>query len=100
MVKTAGYVRHGLLCPEALDWAASPGGYDSDTVQDLMLRSVEQRFGSHLPEVPIIEWLTDNGSAYRAHETSVLARQIGLEPRITAVRSAQSNGSPKASSRQ
>ena len=30
---------------EALDWAASTGGYDSDTVQDVMLRAVERRFG-------------------------------------------------------
>ena len=30
---------------EAIDWAASTGGYDSSTVQDVMLRSVEKRFG-------------------------------------------------------
>ncbi|MDT8952863.1 hypothetical protein RRF60_00370, partial [Aeromonas caviae] len=47
---------------------ASTGGYDSDTVQDVMLRSVEHRFGDSLPASPV-EWLTDNGSAYRAHET-------------------------------
>ncbi|MCX4107611.1 IS3 family transposase [Aeromonas caviae] len=76
---------------EALDWAASTGGYDSDTVQDVMLRSVERRFGDALPASPV-EWLTDNGSAYRAHETRAFAREIGLEPRTTAVRSPQSNG--------
>ncbi len=76
---------------ETLDWAASTGGYDSDTVQDVMLRSVERRFADSLPASPV-EWLTDNGSAYRAHETSTFAREIGLEPRTTAVRSPQSNG--------
>ncbi len=76
---------------EALDWAASTGGYDSDTVQDVMLSSVERRFGDSLPASPV-EWLTDNGSAYRAHETRAFAREIGLEPRTTAVRSPQSNG--------
>ena len=76
---------------ETLDWAASTGGYDSDTVQDVMLRSVERRFGDSLPASPV-EWLTDNGSAYRAHETRAFAREIGLEPRTTAVRSPQSNG--------
>ena len=76
---------------EALDWAASTGGYDSATVQDVMLRSVERRFGDALPASPV-EWLTDNGSAYRAHETRAFAREIGLEPRTTAVRSPQSNG--------
>ena len=41
---------------------------------------------------PPVEWLTDNGSVYRAHETRAFAREIGLEPRTTAVRSPQSNG--------
>ena len=35
---------------EAIDWAASTGGYDSSTVQDVMLRSVEKRFGDRLPK--------------------------------------------------
>ena len=56
-----------------------------------MLRSVERRFGDALPASPV-EWLTDNGSAYRAHETRAFAREIGLEPKTTAVRSPQSNG--------
>ena len=30
---------------EALDWAASTGGYDSDTVQDVMLSSVDVASG-------------------------------------------------------
>ncbi len=76
---------------DTLGWATSTGGYDSDTVQDVMLRSVERRFGDSLPASPV-EWLTDNGSAYRAHETRAFAREIGLEPRTTAVRSPQSNG--------
>lgn len=35
---------------EAIDWAASTGGYDSSTVQDVMLGAVEKRFGNQLPE--------------------------------------------------
>ncbi len=76
---------------EALHWAASTGGYDSETVQDVMLGAVERRFGSSLPASPV-EWLTDNGSAYRAHETRAFARLLGLEPCTTAVRSPESNG--------
>lgn len=38
---------------EALDWAASNGGYDSDTVQDVMLRSVERRFGNTCRQRPL-----------------------------------------------
>lgn len=43
-----------------------------------MRRFVERCFGNSLPS--LVEWLTDNGSAYRAHETRAFAREIGLEP--------------------
>ena len=76
---------------EALHWAASTGGYDSETVQDVMLGAVERRFGNRLPTSPV-EWLTDNGSAYRSHQTRQFARMVGLEPKHTAVRSPESNG--------
>ncbi|HDZ2384491.1 TPA: IS3 family transposase, partial [Klebsiella pneumoniae] len=76
---------------EALHWAASTGGYDSETVQDVMLGAVERRFGCNLPASPV-EWLTDNGSAYRSHQTRQFARMVGLEPKHTAVRSPESNG--------
>ncbi|MDR4550135.1 IS3 family transposase [Klebsiella quasipneumoniae] len=76
---------------EALHWAASTGGYDSETVQDVMLGAVERRFGNSLPASPV-EWLTDNGSAYRSHQTRQFARMVGLEPKHTAVRSPESNG--------
>nr|ELR5267775.1 IS3 family transposase [Providencia rettgeri] len=76
---------------EALHWAASTGGFDSETVQDVMMGAVEHRFGNGLP-TKSVEWLTDNGSAYRAHETRWFAKQVGLSPRHTAVRSPQSNG--------
>ncbi|MEN6733302.1 IS3 family transposase [Klebsiella pneumoniae] len=76
---------------EAIDWAASTGGYDSSTVQDVMLRSVEKRFGDRLLETPV-QWLTDNGSAYTAHETRRFAKELNLEPCTTAVSSPQSNG--------
>lgn len=76
---------------EAIDWAASTGGYDSSTVQDVMLRTVEKRFGDRLPDRPV-QWLTDNGSAYTAHETRRFARELNLEPCTTAVSSPQSNG--------
>ncbi|SRU78794.1 insertion element IS2 transposase InsD [Shigella sonnei] len=39
-----------------------------------------------------VEWLTDNGSCYRANETRQFARMLGLEPKNTAVRSPESNG--------
>ncbi len=51
---------------EALHWAVTTGGFNSETVQDVMLGAVERRFGSDLPAYPV-EWLTDNGSCYRAN---------------------------------
>ncbi|HDX3207401.1 TPA: transposase, partial [Escherichia coli] len=64
---------------------------NSETVQDVMLGAVERRFGNELPASPV-EWLTDNGSCYRANETRQFARMLGLEPKSTAVRSPESNG--------
>ncbi|EPW6215482.1 IS3 family transposase [Escherichia coli] len=76
---------------EALHWAVTTGGFDSETVQDVMLGAVERRFRNELPASPV-EWLTDNGSCYRANETRQFARMLGLEPKNTAVRSPESNG--------
>ncbi|ENI5921815.1 IS3 family transposase [Escherichia coli] len=76
---------------EALYWAVTTGGFDSETVQDVMLGAVERRFGNELPASPV-EWLTDNGSCYWANETRQFARMLGLEPKNTAVRSPESNG--------
>ncbi len=76
---------------DALHWAASTEGFNSETVQDVMLGAVEHHFGNVLP-TKSVEWLTDNGSAYRAHKTRWFAKQVGLSPRHTAVRSLQSNG--------
>ena len=56
-----------------------------------MLGAVERRFGNSLPTSPV-EWLTDNGSAYRSYQTRQFARMVGLEPKHTAVRSPESNG--------
>ncbi|HCO0307969.1 TPA: IS3 family transposase, partial [Escherichia coli] len=76
---------------EALHWAVTTGGFNSETVQDVMPGAVERRFGNDLPSSPV-EWLTDNGSWYRANETRQFARMLGLEPKNTAVRSPESNG--------
>ncbi|WP_192474978.1 IS3 family transposase [Escherichia coli] len=76
---------------EALHWAVTTGGFNSETVQDVMLGAVERRFGNELPASPV-EWLTDNGSCYRANETRQFAWMLGLEPKSTAVRSPESNG--------
>jgi putative transposase len=75
---------------EAISWVATTGGINSGDVRDLMIESVERRFGlvNRLP-VPI-EWLSDNGSPYTARETRALAREVGLVPCTTPIESPQS----------
>jgi putative transposase len=81
---------------EAISWVATTGSIDSNDIRDLMVESVERRFGlvNCLP-VPI-EWLSDNGSPYTARETRVMARVIGLVPRNTPIESPESNGMAEA----
>lgn len=47
---------------EAIGWVASPTGYSGDGICDLMLESLEKRFGDQLPITPV-QWLSDNGLA-------------------------------------
>jgi len=81
---------------EAIAWVATTGGIASGDIRDLMIDSVERRFGlvNRLPTP--IEWLSDNGSPYIARETRALARDIGLVPRTTPIESPQSNGMAEA----
>ncbi len=88
---TVCYVRLVCCYREAIDWAASTGGYDKATVQDAMLGAIEKRFGDKVPEQSI-QWLTDNGSAHRVHETRQFARELNLANCTTAISSPQSNG--------
>ena len=75
---------------------ATTGGITAEDVQDLMVATVEHRYGpvNRLPEP--IEWLSDNGSPYTARDTRAFARDIGLVPRTTPVSSPQSNGMAEA----
>jgi putative transposase len=81
---------------EAISYVATTEGIKGEDVRDLMSIAVEARFGSvnQLPRV--VEWLTDNGSCYVAHETRRFAYEIGFEPRTTPVQSPQSNGMAEA----
>lgn len=76
---------------EIMAWEAGTGGYTGESIRNLMYLCVERRFGAD--SVPhAVEWLTDNGSAYTAHETISFARSLGLVPCFTPVRSPESNG--------
>lgn len=78
-----------------IDSAAETGGYDTETVHDVMLRAVKRRFGQELP-LTALEWLTDNRSAYRAQETRAFVRMLGLNPRTMAARSPEINEMAKS----
>jgi transposase InsO family protein len=80
---------------EVMGWCASRGGISGEMIRDLMLEAVERRFGeAHTPHP--VQWLSDNGSAYRANETIDFASRLGLVPCFTPVRSPQSNGMAEA----
>jgi putative transposase len=81
---------------EAISWIATTGGIDAADIRDLMVESVERRFGA-VEKLPApIEWLSDNGSSYTAADTRAMAKLIGLVPRTTPVQSPQSNGMAEA----
>lgn len=61
----------------------------------MMLEAVEKR-SSTCQAPALIEMLTDNGSPYIARDTRISARQIGLKPCFTSVKSRQSNGISEA----
>ena len=77
---------------EVLGHVATTEEIKGEDVQDLMITAVEYRFGpiNRLPRT--IEWLSDNGSGYIAHDTNGSEREMGFEPRTTPVQSPQSNG--------
>jgi putative transposase len=53
---------------EAISWVATTGGINSGDIRDLMIESVERRFGL-VDRLPMpIEWLSDNGSPYTAQD--------------------------------
>ena len=80
---------------EVMAWCATTGGISGEMIRDLMLESVERRFGSSAVPHPV-QWLSDNGSCYRSGDTIDFADKLGLVPCFTPVRSPQSNGMAEA----
>ncbi len=80
---------------EIIAWSATTAGISGEMVRDLMVVCVERRFGT--TKAPIqVEWLSDNGSAYIAAQTSDTATALGLRLAFTPVRSPESNGISEA----
>ena len=77
---------------EIMSYVATTGGISGDMVRDLMAEAIEARFGlvDRVPEK--IQWLSDNGPAYVAHDTRNFARMMGMEVCTTPYYSPESNG--------
>jgi len=81
---------------EVMSHVATTAGISSELIQDLMLQSVEHRFGSAEKVSSPIQWLSDNGSCYTARDTRKFAKSLGLICCTTPVSSPQSNGMAEA----
>jgi putative transposase len=70
----------------------------SEPVREMLIEAVERRFGAVevVPSDHGLEFLRDNGGAYIAAETRVLARALGLKPINTPVCSPQSNSTAES----
>lgn len=79
---------------ECMRWrAAVDAGITGELVRDLMVDTVEYRFGAGTVQLPHpVEWLTDNGSCYTANETVAFGRSLGLLLCTTPAYSPESNG--------
>ncbi len=71
--------------------AVAGTGISGSDVRDLVLATVERRFGADRAPHPD-EHLSDNGSCYTAKDTRDFAVALGLVPCFTPVRSPESNG--------
>lgn len=76
---------------EVIGWVASTQHLNSESIRDLIAMSIESRFEAIEAPFPI-EWLTDNGGMYTAHETRAFAASCGLKPKTTPAYSPESNG--------
>ena len=78
---------------EIISWRAWSGrGLPGEPVREMLIEAVETRFGTVEACSGELQFLSDNGGAYRAHETHAVARQLGITPIHTPVCSPQSNG--------
>ncbi len=80
---------------EAMCYIASTKGVDGRMIRDLMLETVEYRFGQ-LKVPRKLQWLSDNGPCYTAHETVRFGRSLGFEVCTTPAYCPESNGMAEA----
>jgi putative transposase len=81
---------------EAMRYIASTIGVDGLAIRDLMLETVEYRFGKGYKVPYPIQWLSDNGPCYTARETVAFGRNLGFNICTTPAYSPESNGMAEA----
>jgi putative transposase len=71
---------------EIIAWRAwAERGLPGEPVRDMLVEAVEARFGQASVGSTRLEFLSDNGGAYRTHETHALVRALGIKPVHTPV---------------
>lgn len=80
---------------EAIAWVAASHDLEGRDIRDLMALSIDARFVSTRTPRPV-EWLSDNGPIYTAHETRAFGAASGLVVRNTPSYSPESNGMAEA----
>lgn len=82
---------------EVMGYVATTAAITGEMIRDLMATSIEQRFGPGTVRTPHpVEWLSDNGPPYTAHETRDFGRASGLLVCTTPAYSPESNGMAEA----
>lgn len=82
---------------ECMRWLSTVNqGIGGELVRDLIVDTVEYRFGAVERTPHPVEWLSDNGTCYTAHETVRFAMSLGLLVCTTPPYSPESNGMAEA----
>lgn len=81
---------------EVIRYASSTIGVEGQLVRDLMVESIEARFGGVGKLDKPIQWLSDNGPCFTANETVEVGRMLGFEVCTTPAYSPESNGMAEA----
>lgn len=82
---------------ESMAFVVRPHDLSRHEIMELMDKTVVHRFGPSVEKIPHpIEWLTDNGGQYTAHETKAYAKEWGFLVRNTPAYSPESNGISEA----
>lgn len=82
---------------ENMAFVARPQDLTRHEIIELMDKTVVHRFGPSAEKIPHpIEWLTDNGGQYTAHETKAYGKEWGFLVRHTPAYSPESNGMSEA----